>query len=147
MVATTAHGYPYPEGSDTVGTYPPTAKALADEIEADFYPPIRLVDAAGEPAFENNWVNFGGVYLPAGFRKVGDQVVLQGSVKNPALGNTSIFTLPVGYRPAADVRFATTSNNTIASIAITAAGVVDVLIGYTPANAQLPLDAIRFRAV
>jgi hypothetical protein len=52
------------------------------------------------PGFNGAWGNFGGNYTPARFRK--DQhgtVWLDGLVSAGVIG-TSIFTLPVGYRPA-----------------------------------------------
>jgi hypothetical protein len=63
--------------------------------------PWHLVGAAGEPAFQNSWVNYGGAYAPAAFRKMPDGTVrLRGTVKS-GTNASAIFTLPVGYRPAA----------------------------------------------
>ena len=51
------------------------------------------------PSFQNGWVNYGGSYEPAGYYKDKFGVVyIKGLVKNGTL-SSSIFTLPVGYRP------------------------------------------------
>jgi len=58
------------------------------------------VGTAGEPAFENNWVNYDGTTrATAAFRKDALGFVhIKGMVKNGTIGQT-IFTLPSGYRP------------------------------------------------
>jgi hypothetical protein len=59
------------------------------------------VGAAGEPAFEDGWSNYG-AFAPARFRKLATGVVtVQGLVKRATLpaSQSTIFTLPVGYRP------------------------------------------------
>lgn len=62
--------------------------------------PWHQVGAAGEPAFQNSWVNVGASDIPAAFRKSSDgKVDLRGNVKSGVTG-TTVFTLPVGYRPA-----------------------------------------------
>jgi hypothetical protein len=51
------------------------------------------------PPFTGTWANFGGSYTPARFRKDAlGKVYLDGLVNAGVIG-TSIFTLPVGYRP------------------------------------------------
>ncbi|HET9667277.1 MAG TPA: hypothetical protein VFP09_10990, partial [Desertimonas sp.] len=54
--------------------------------------------------FTGTWVNFGGLTQATQYRKIGDQVYVRGFVKSGTIG-TSAFTLPVGYRPPALVRF------------------------------------------
>lgn len=49
-------------------------------------------------AFLNGWVNYGG-WASAAYRKVNDLVYLRGLLKNGTAG-TTMFMLPVGYRPA-----------------------------------------------
>lgn len=61
------------------------------------------VGTGSEPAFVNSWANKGGTYETMAFRKVGDLVYLKGSVASGNL-NTTVFTLPAGYRPAKDRR-------------------------------------------
>jgi len=69
-----------------------TAQALAAPE------PVRLVGAAGEPAFQNSWINHGGsADEPAGFYKDQAGIVhLQGQVVD---GSGVIFQLPPGERP------------------------------------------------
>jgi hypothetical protein len=52
------------------------------------------------------WANFGGTWVGAGYRKVGDQVDLRGLVAGGASGST-IATLPVGHRPPGDLVMST----------------------------------------
>jgi collagen type I alpha len=62
----------------------------------------RVIGAAGQPPFENSWVNYSADPLNgAAFRKDSTGLVtLKGTVRS---GNTgvAIFTLPAGYRPGA----------------------------------------------
>jgi hypothetical protein len=60
--------------------------------------PVRLVGAAGEPGFQNSWINHGGsADEPAGFYKDQEGIVhLQGQVVD---GSGAIFQLPPGDRP------------------------------------------------
>jgi hypothetical protein len=54
------------------------------------------------PTFTNSWVDYGSGFQTVGYRKVGDVVQLRGLMKNGTLG-ASAFTLPVGYRPTANI--------------------------------------------
>ena len=59
----------------------------------------HFIGAAGEPLFQNGWVNYGtGGTVDASYRKENGVVWLQGTVKNGS--SAAIFTLPPGYRPA-----------------------------------------------
>lgn len=62
----------------------------------------HYVGAAGEPAFQNSWVNFDAAAGPTGraasFYRHNGRVYLGGVIKSGASG-TIAFTLPVGYRP------------------------------------------------
>lgn len=55
-------------------------------------------------AFQNGWVNYGGVYMPAGYRMHPDGTVrIRGLVKSGTFGTTTtgnIFTMPAKYAPA-----------------------------------------------
>ena len=53
------------------------------------------------PTFQNGWENFGWWHTDAGFRLIGDVVHLRGHVKS-GTANSTIFTLPPGYRPTAE---------------------------------------------
>jgi hypothetical protein len=59
------------------------------------------VSNSGEPAFQNSWVNYDATtYSTCAFR-IDEQgfVYLKGTVKSGAI-NTTIFTIPAGYRPS-----------------------------------------------
>lgn len=70
------------------------------------------VGATGEPAFENSWVNFGSSATVAAFYKDPFGMVhIKGQVAGGTL-DASIFTLPTGYRPSENYRFATMQSST-----------------------------------
>ena len=96
------------------------------------------------PAFMNGWVNFDNVYNPAGYFKDSLGIVhLRGLVKN-GTNNTTIFTLPVGYRPSnRELQAVQTNNNIIGRVDIFADGQVTVVSG---SNGWVSLDGITFRA-
>lgn len=113
--------------------------ALAAKIEG-----WHNVGAAGEPAFQNAWVNYGPSDPPLAFKKYPDgRVRLQGIVKNGAVGQP-IFTLPVGYRPpipsGGAIRF-TCANNGVGIVDLHADGTVWLITGV---NAWLDLSGIEF---
>lgn len=59
----------------------------------------HVVGDPGEPAFENSWTNYGSFGDCAFFKDDNGFVHLQGLVKSGSSGNSTIFTLPEGYRP------------------------------------------------
>jgi hypothetical protein len=119
-----------------------------------------LVGGPNAPAFQNSWVNFGGDYNTAGyFRDSLGIVHLRGLVKSG--GNTKIFDLPDGYKPALRelhivCTYNTAGNYDFGRLDITQAGEVTVVmlaINYVTMNANvvgfvtwLSLDGITFRA-
>lgn len=56
------------------------------------------------PTLVNSWANFGAPYANARYMRKNGIVYVQGMVKTGAKG-TVIFTLPTGFRPAADLAF------------------------------------------
>jgi hypothetical protein len=59
----------------------------------------HYVGAAGEPAFQNNWMNYGGSDVPLRFKLLPDgSLKVEGVIKNGTA--ITVFTLPAGYRPA-----------------------------------------------
>jgi hypothetical protein len=83
------------------------------------------------PTLLNSWVNYGAGNVDAAYRKIGDMVQLRGQVKNgTTTAGTSILTLPVGFRPTAQVVVPTLDgNNALARFDITAAGAVIIQVG------------------
>ncbi|NCR54667.1 MAG: hypothetical protein GPJ10_15130 [Microcystis aeruginosa L211-07] len=96
------------------------------------------------PAFMNSWTNYDTTYNPAGYFKDSLGIVhLRGLVKN-GTNNTTIFTLPVGYRPSnRELQAVQTNLNTIGRVDILADGQVTVVSG---SNGWVSLDGITFRA-
>lgn len=112
---------------------------------------VRLVGAAGQPAFQNSWVNYPGAFQPVGFYKDRSRVYVKGSVNRGAspLTATTIFTLPADYRPASTLVFATiSSGSVIADVRVDATGNVSLAsgaVGPGGTGSYLSLDAISFR--
>lgn len=128
-------------GTDAVRAVHPAGLAAKLAPQA-----MRLVGGAGEPAFESLWVNFGAPYAAAGFYKDSTgRVHLSGSVKSGTLASTAtIFTLPVGYRPSLDRRFAPENAGATNTLVIVQAD--GRVVPFSGANAILALDGISFRA-
>lgn len=103
------------------------------------------VGAAGEPVFQSSWVNFGGIYVPARFRKVGGIVTVEGMVKSGIVPN-AIFTLPAGYRPSIRLYFGGVVQSAFARLDVLATGEIAFQTGAsTPSDAgflfSFPADA------
>ena len=94
------------------------------------------------PALQNGWVNYGSPFDTAGYMKDSLGFVhLKGLVKSGTLGQT-IFTLPVGYRPTATLRFASDSNGAHGSVTIDATGIITS----SGSNIWVFLDPVNFKA-
>jgi hypothetical protein len=109
----------------------------------NIYPePWRDVGAAGNPAFQNSWVNYDTAAFPAcAFRReAGGVVRLKGLVKNGSILG-AIFTLPAEYRPARAMIFPVISNSTIAEVRVGSNGTV---IPQNGNNVWLSIDSISF---
>jgi hypothetical protein len=95
----------------------------------------------------NSWANYSGSYESPGYLKDSlNWVEIKGMIANGTL-STTIFTLPVGYRPLITKGFSVYCFNGTAALAglitINSSGAVSLLIG---ANANLVLEGIRFKA-
>lgn len=119
-------------------------KPLVGKLSADSA--WREVGASGQPAFENTWANLAGYNAVAFCKDANGVVRLRGVVDNanPLVAPSTIFTLPEGYRPAAAMIFATTSNSAFGVVGVTDAGLVQVVVGNI---ADFSLDGIAFLAV
>ncbi len=104
---------------------------------------VHLVGAASEPTFANGWVNFNVAWPPAAFYRADGRVWLSGLVKSGTVG-LSMFTLPVGYRPAFPESFAVTANTAFGELRIDTAGQVFLVAGST---AYVSLSGVSFRCV
>ena len=95
--------------------------------------------------FENGWVNYHNTYWnTAAYRKVGDIVYLKGLVKDGTVDST-IFTMPEGYRPPKSHLFnGTSSNGTYTRIDVDTDGHVEMRSG---ANGWCSLDGLSFSVI
>lgn len=75
------------------------------------------------PTLVNSWANYGGGNANAGYRRVGDWVVVRGVVKDGTVPAT-IFTLPIGYRPDSTHIFASTGAAAYGTLSVESNGVV-----------------------
>lgn len=103
------------------------------------------------PTLLNSWVNFGTTFQVAGYRKVGDVVALRGMIKNGTVaGLTVLFTLPSGFRPPADLIFATagftSSGKDVVRVDVDSSGNVKLGGALDGAN-YLSLSNIQFSTV
>ena len=98
------------------------------------------------PTLLNNWANYSSSYNAAGYYKHLDRVYLRGLVANGIVG-TTIFQLPVGYRPAHRELIATictAPNHALARIDVDTSGNVVSMIGGGVGN-WVALDNLSFR--
>lgn len=91
--------------------------------------PIPVEDWVG-PTLLNSWADFGSGTQGARFRKTPDGTVhVQGTVSGGSSASAVVFTLPAGYRPAAELRLPGVSAAGAAELRITAAGDVSLATG------------------
>jgi len=112
-----------------------------------------LATAWTAASFVNNWTNaFGPTYQGVQYRRVGDIVYIRGLCLRTAVpgpNDETIFTLPVGYRPPAQLvwhGWGSTTSATQASCRgdISAAGAVGIQFGPTVAGNWLTFGALSF---
>lgn len=92
------------------------------------------------PTLLNGWVNYGSGFTTAGYRKVGNKVMLKGLLKDGTM-TLSMFVLPTGYRPTQTSIYAVNSGGVFGSIYIQTDGNVYAVVG---SNAFISLDGIEF---
>jgi hypothetical protein len=123
---------------------PVTRAALAaDAAFTGTFAPLNgaWTAVSGGVGFQNSWVNFGGSYPAARFRKVADVVTVEGMVKTGASG-TVAFTLPAGSRPAAELIFSTRADGGTAEVIIQTDG--DVVISGGSVSTFASLMGVSF---
>lgn len=121
---------------------PNASAALAEANKVISTKAALAMEAWNAPTLLNGWVIYDGLHNPPGYCK--DQfgrVYLRGLVKSGTIG-LDIFTLPIGYRPAAIEIFPAISNSAFGGGTITPAGAVNPGVG---SNVYFCLDGITFR--
>lgn len=96
------------------------------------------------PTFSSGWANYGGGEQNAQYKKVGDFIFLRGLVARSSGTNTTIFTLPSGYRPPAYTRYVQQTNTGVGQIDVASTGAVIFASGGT---GWVCLDRIVFSTV
>jgi hypothetical protein len=119
-----------------------------NNLEKQYDEAINYINAAPtwtNATLQNGWVNYGVTDPIAGYVKVGNIIRIRGIIKDGiATSNTTVFTLPTGYRPSV-TSYGTTicSGNVIVRVVIRVTGEV-VIQGTAINNAWVQLDNITF---
>jgi lysophospholipase L1-like esterase len=105
-----------------------------------------ISETGGSLTLANSWVNLGSGFDTARYKKIGNLVTLTGVIKSGTNGSI-IATLPAGYRPTANLLFATTCQDTtngikMSTIQVSSNG--DISIFDTNGNAWRSLCGISF---
>lgn len=96
------------------------------------------------PTLNAPWANYGDPFATAAYRKDGNRVQLRGRVKGGA-GGSSLFTLPLGFRPPAQQTYAVMSDGTSPThVDIKSNGEVTVAQPTSGVLGGLSLDAVAF---
>lgn len=121
---------------------------VSGDANAGGHPSMRLGTGAFVDHWKilsklNGWVDYGGAFAPAGYRISADRkVTVRGLVKSGTV-NTSIGTLPVGYRPGYSLIFVQLQNSeVIVRINVTADGNITQYANGT--NGYVSLSGISF---
>jgi hypothetical protein len=98
-----------------------------------------------EPTLLNGWVNFGSGFETAGYYKDEFGVVhLRGLIKSgTTTAGTTLFNLPIGYRPSNNKFTIIANHNTFAILSINTTG--NVNINTTVSSVWISLDNISFK--
>lgn len=104
----------------------------------------RIVGAAGQPSYQNGWMDYGAGHPGASFCKIGEIVYLRGLVMRPTSGASTIFTLPVGYRPPVQIYFITFVGGANVGFRVNSNGAITI-DNYPTANSYVVLNNLWFR--
>lgn len=133
------------DGSGTTGTTFDAAKMNNIEDAVDEIVDDIQVESVTAVSFATGWSNFGGAYQTVGYYKDRGRVFLRGSAKNGGTGTGLIFTLPSGYRPAADLVIPVMFYGGTGPVTITSSGTVTDGTFSTASKAFIDLSSISFR--
>lgn len=97
------------------------------------------------PVFQNGWVDYGGQWVPAGYRRISGVVFLRGLIKSGTIPGDA-FTVPVGFRVAIneDRHIGAFSNTALGGVRVYSDG--RVRIGDPGSNAWFSLDGVYWVA-
>lgn len=119
----------------------------------------REVGGGGNPNFINLFGNLGGGFNTVAFKRMPDGTVLLKGTANRAGGTadgTTIFTLPVGYRPPATALLPAGNGSGVTAVAVDTGPAVRVLangnvnvygFGTLAGNTNIGLDGVRFSII
>jgi len=117
-------------------------KTLQYQLD-NFQREVFAHDSWTAPSLVSSWANYGAGSTPAGYYKDPFSVVrLKGLVKSGGVGST-IFTLPVGYRPTYDWLFCVATDTGYGVVKVHDTGVVQAISG---GNGWFSLANVCFRA-
>lgn len=105
---------------------------------------LHYVGTAGEPAFLNGWSNWGDIWMRVAFWREGETIHLQGLARAGTQQST-IFTLPPGYRPAEGSHHATLSALGLGDVHVFNDGRVNHRDALGNDPNWLSLDTVSFR--
>lgn len=123
---------------DTDLGYPVYLQSVNPSVWASGSVPLEAVIM---PTLLNSWVDYGTPWEVAGYWKSEGVVTLKGLIKSGAVGS-SAFTLPVAYRPPADLSFPTSSAGAFGLLQVLADGSVTPNVG---SNVAFSLSGVSFR--
>jgi hypothetical protein len=139
--ATPVYGLPYPISTDRLDdavTTIPEDLALAVESTIAGFGGIAAPGAWQVPSFGASWSDFGSQEFVR-YRKVGNQVIGVGLAKRTSGAVTTIYTLPVGFRPTRQtIRPTVIHGTTVGMLDISTAGVITAPAAYVNGN-HLPV--------
>lgn len=95
------------------------------------------------PALSSGWQNFGGGHHWAAYKKVGTRVFLRGLIRFGP-DNSTIFTLPLGYRPTAIELFYGAGSGGVVRVDVNPDGTV---VAYNGGGTFLSLAGLSFDTV
>lgn len=126
--------------ADADTTHAPSRNAVFDALAGK---QATIADSGWiAPTLLNGWANFGGGFSPAGYRKIGNQVMLRGIIGGgTTTSSTILFTLPSGYYDSTGHHvYACISNGAILRVDIRDNG--DVRFTGTASAIYISLDGV-----
>jgi hypothetical protein len=141
--ATPIYGLPYPIVGDTLASaIQETPQDLAEQLESSLagFGGVVAPGAWQAPAFGASWADYAAAQESVRYRKVGNQGIGVGLAKRTAGAVTTVYTLPVGYRPTRQTLRPTVVHGATAGVlTIDTTGVVTAPTQYVTNGNHLPV--------